>query len=495
MADKKQYRKGARFGRWTLDKYLGGGGNGEVWTCSDNKRITGAIKILKKIKSTPYSRFTDEIKVLEANTDIEGMIPILDKHLPGTLSEADAPFFVMPIATTAEQRLQNTTIENKVNAVIQVAESLIHLHARGISHRDIKPANILFYNERFVLADFGLVSYPDKAEVSVRNEEIGPKWTMAPEMKRESKGADGTKADIYSLAKTLWIFFTGKQKGFDGQYSTESIIELKQFYKRSYTSPIDQLLIQCTDHDPIKRPDASQFVQALKRWQELEASFHHKNLHQWFEIQSKLFPASIPQRVLWEKIEDIIGVLRIICTFDNLNHMFYPDGGGNDLEDARFANEPGCIELDFEFIHIIKPKRLLFESFGEDFTWNYFRLETEELEPSKVYKEHFNGKENEYRRSMEALTEVSPGEYEEYAYKENCYYDEDFDQEKLKTMRNVSRWLNGSFVIFAKRSIYNLTSSTYDGRHNKMTTDKFREYIQKSIAQVNAESTGKQNET
>jgi hypothetical protein len=28
---------------------------------------------------------------------------------------------------------------------------------------------------------------------------------------------------------------------------------------------------------------------------------------------------------------------------------------------------------------------------------------------------------------------------------------------------------------------YNLTPSTYDGRHNKMTTDQFRDYIQKSV--------------
>lgn len=46
--------------------------------------------------------------------------------------------------------------------------------------------------------------------------------------------------------------FDRKQKGFDGQYSTESIIHLKKFYPDHYTTPIDNLLISCTDNDPSK---------------------------------------------------------------------------------------------------------------------------------------------------------------------------------------------------------------------------------------------------
>lgn len=35
---------------------------------------------------------------------------------------------------------------------------------------------------------------------------------MAPEMRRESSTADVSKADVYSLAKTLWIYLTGNKK-------------------------------------------------------------------------------------------------------------------------------------------------------------------------------------------------------------------------------------------------------------------------------------------
>lgn len=44
-------------------------------------------------------------------------------------------------------------------------------------------------------------------------------------------------------------------------------------------------------------------------------------------------------------------------------------------------------------------------------------------------------------------------------------------------------FLCGSFVFFGTRSIYNRVSGTYDARHNKMTEDEFRGYIQRSAEQ------------
>lgn len=477
---KRLYKKGAKFGDWTLNSFKGGGGNGEVWTCIDSSGKEKAIKLLKKVNPKSYTRFVDETTVIEQNADIVGIIPIEGKHLPKNLSES-TPYFIMPIAETSEIKLKGKSIEEKIDAIIEIGETLQAFHKRKIYHRDIKPANILFYNFRFSLADFGLVDYPNKKEISLRNEEIGAKWTMAPEMRRESSTADAAKADIYSLAKTLWIFLTENNKGFDGQYSIESIIHLKKFYPKNYTSPIDDLLIACTDNDPNRRLTAEQFVIALKEWKILNEDFLETNQQQWFEIQTKLFPTSIPTRVIWEDINDMVKVLKIVCSYDNLNHMFFPDGGGLDLEDARLSFEEGCIELDFQLIDIVKPKRLIFESFGYHHEWNYFRLETAELEPSGVYKVKKGKEVSERARYKEEVTQISPGFYKDYNYLENSYYIEDDDYRRPEGMRHISRWFRGSFVIFNKASVYNQTSSTYDGRHNKMSTDEFRSYIQRSV--------------
>jgi len=475
---KKKIKKPIQYGEWTPISKLGNGGNGEVWKCRDKTGQIGAIKLLKSIRPKSYERFLDEVKTIEANSDIEGILPIIDKFLPEEIEHAN-PYYVMPVAETAEKQIFNKGIEEKVNAIIQVAETLKELHSRGYSHRDIKPQNILFYEDRFCLADFGLVDYTDKKDVSNKNEEIGAKWTIAPEMKRISSSANGLMADVYSLAKTLWIILTENKKGFDGQYSTNSIIELKKFYPRVYTSPIDDILISSTDNDPSKRPEIGEFIQQLNHWKELNRNFEKKNKHQWLEVQTILFPASTPNTVIWTDLYDIIDVLKLACSFDNLNHMFYPTGGGLDLEDVRISHEKGCIELDFQLIDIVKPKRLIFESFGADPEWNYFRLELDDLEPSHLYDPD-SLPDIPSAAYMEELSELSPGQYFDYEILNNRsdYVDEYPITDKS---RHVSRWFKGAFVIFNKTSTYNRTPSTYDARHEQMSTEEFRDYIQRAV--------------
>src|SRR5437868_61900 len=410
------FNKGQKFGSWTLHSYIAGGGNGEVWRCTSAAGELNAIKLLKSVNPKSYSRFLDETTVIENNANIDGIIPMIDKFLPKDLKDG-TPFYVMPIAESAIDKLTGQSIEVKIDAMLEICDTLSKLHDRGISHRDLKPPNLLFYNKRFSIADFGLVDYPDKKDVSFKNEEIGAKWTMAPEMRRESSKADGLKADIYSLAKTLWIILTENQKGFDGQYSTDSIIELKQFYKKSYTSPIDKLLSASTDNDPNARPNIYEFISGLENWKTLNEDFHERNLEQWFEIQSRLFPTAFPKRVIWENQKDIINILKVVCSYDNLNHVFFPDGGGLDLEDVKASREKDCIELDFQLIDIVKPKRLIFESFGHYPEWNYFRLELDELEPTKVNQRGEDDDSEaryENKHGHEAVSEIYPGQYDKY---------------------------------------------------------------------------------
>lgn len=472
---KRLFKSGQIFGEWRLTSFLGGGGNGEVWKVHSKTHGIAAIKLLKKIKSKAYARFIDEIKVIEENSDIKGITPIMDKYLPTKLDENEVPYFVMPVAENAITRLNGKSMTEKVKAILDLCVVLAVLHTRGISHRDIKPSNILFYNEQFCLVDFGLVDYPNKKDLSVKNEEIGAKWTMAPEMKRDSYNADGLKADIYSLAKTLWMFLAENYKGFDGQYSGESILELKRFYPAEYTTPIDNLLASSTDNDPGSRPVIREFGASLQKWIKLSKSFHETNQEQWFEIQTKLFPACFPETVTWEDADDIITVLNLVAHYKNLNHTFFPNGGGMDLEKADRAHEDGFIQLDFLSVHIVKPRRLVFHSFKNEPIWNYFRLELDTTEPSGVYIEHA---EEVISNGYERLSELYPGHYEDFDIVSNrFYYELEAGYEIPEDARTLTRWLNGSFVIFSKRSIYNLINETYDGRHNKMNDLEFREYI------------------
>jgi hypothetical protein len=199
--------------------------------------------------------------------------------------------------------------------------------------------------------------------------------------------------------------------------------------------------------------------------------FLERNTKDWIEILEKIFPTGLPEKCEWTNRNEIVNVLKIIGSVRNSNHMFYPRGGGLDVEGANISVEDNCIEIDTGgLIDILKPSRLIFHSFKADHQWNYFRLETAELKPSGVYET------KDY--SDEELCELSPGNYVS-----RVYWDEgEYREEKLPpSARVVTRHFRGSFVIFQKTSIYNKNSRTYDGRHNKMTDDEFRKYIQNAI--------------
>jgi hypothetical protein len=156
--------------------------------------------------------------------------------------------------------------------------------------------------------------------------------------------------------------------------------------------------------------------------------------------------------------------------------MFFPTGGGLNLLSAKLSHETECIELDVGNAIIIKPQRLLFESFNFDEEWNYFRLETDNLSPTGFYPKV---DEREY------LTELEPLVYTDA----NCYEYNDYNGKELpKGARSINRFLNkSSFVIFQNTSKYNKIRSTYDGRHNKMTADRFKAYIGKAVKTIVAE--------
>jgi serine/threonine protein kinase len=476
MQEKRVFLGKQVFGDWTILKKLSGGGNGDVWLCKNDNDERCAIKLLKKSRKIAFQRFTDEVNTILSNQDIKGVVEIIDYSLPEDYVN-EVPYYVMPIGEPITTII-NSTFNEKIDFIISIGTTLYHLHQRGIAHRDIKLSNFILLNNEPLLIDFGLVDFPDKIDITQEKEQIGPRFTIAPEITRQetNKNIDYLKTDIYSLGKTLWILLTNVKFGFEGQYNTDTILELKKHNPDVYTSPIDKLLVKCTDNDPENRPSIEGFLGALHEWKKLNEDFHLRNNNQWAELLNKLFPISTPNRVIWTDIDEIIKILNMLGETPSLNHLFFPKSGGLDLEGAKKSIEEDCIELDMQLIYIIKPIRLLFESFGDDVAWNYFRIETGGLSPSGVYDE-----EQLEGRVSETVSELYPGHYEDYGYAEHPDYYREMGEDIPKTVRHVTRYFEGSFVIFNKRSHYNLDNKTYDGRHNRMSTDEFREYINNSI--------------
>ena len=206
-------------GEYKIIRKMDGGGNANVFVAENVRGEAVAIKILReesgngkrreKRNRKKRIRFKIETEmVVGIQDEIEGVIPIFSYGLPDKRTKKY--WYAMPIAIPLEDRLKEVkSLEDKVNCVLELARTLEALHKKDIVHRDIKPKNIYFYNGKYCLGDFGLVDYPEKRDLTSLQEAVGPKATMAPEMRYNAKNADGKKADVYSLAKTLWIVLTG----------------------------------------------------------------------------------------------------------------------------------------------------------------------------------------------------------------------------------------------------------------------------------------------
>jgi serine/threonine protein kinase len=467
-----KYSQGDAFGDWMLEKSLGAGGNGDVWQASKPTKEPIAIKILRSITSETYERFKIEIAALEKLGSVRGIVPLLEKFIPDDKS-GPPPWFTMPIATPFSEYIKGKNPTEVVGDFIDLAGVVEYLHSKGMSHRDIKPANFLFYENRLCLSDFGLVKYPERAALTPEKRDVGAKFTMAPEMRRKANLADGLPADVYSLAKSLWIALTGEELGFDGQYNPASTLALSNYFPETYTTTLDRLLVECTETDPFQRPKISALIARLKEWLEIARDFHTRNLAEWTELTQKLFPLGAPARSTWSQIDSVCSVLAEISKVKALNHMFYPTGGGNTITGVSRAAEEGMIALHIgdKIAEILKPAKLTYESFGGDTSWSYFRLEAAPVAPSGV--------ENamDHEGVSEGLTEVTPGQYAPY----RCWDYGEFNKKPLPaSARPVSRFLKGSFVFFSTRSAYNRNPGTYDARHNKMTEEEFRSYIERN---------------
>ena len=447
---------------------LGQGGNGVVCKVIRNSdKQAFALKRLSDDARTineKILRFQDEIDTLIACQRFDGVIPIVD------YSKKEL-WYTMPLADKIDSHI--TTIDAKVNCVLQIAEVLKELHQAGYAHRDIKPENILYYNGRFVLCDFGLVEIPDNSHHLTKNSSrIGPMNTIAPEMQRNARDADGKKADVYSLAKTLWILLSGKRKGFNGVYryddSSIALNAMSQF-RGTHLVEIEELLMQATSNDPDDRPSMDSFHQSLLNWQDVSKDEIKKSQSNWHFLLKRLFGNSyVPSECSWDSIDSIVKVLEEVNRLPISRYMFFPDGGDLDFVNVKKASEEGCIDIISNLGYFrVKPRKLIFEKFDVS-VWNYFLLE---LNEQNVTVGDCN---NEY---VEEVVEDTPAHYVSAKSFNYGVYDYDSGKPLPRGSRIIIRYLKGKFLFVLKLGPYNFIQKVTDGRHNNCTSENFKNYV------------------
>lgn len=467
----------AKLNSWHNDfdniEELGEGGNAKVYHVkekSSNKEF--ALKELYNKSTEKKTRFINEIHIAKENSSIiSGIIPII-------ISCEQEYWYIMPIAVKIQDYLKDKSVEKIISGVVQLSETLERLHEKRISHRDIKPSNIYFYDSRFSFGDFGLVDFPDNTyDFTQSDKGLGAIFTIAPEMKRDPKHADGKKADVFSLAKTMWMFLSGDDRGFDGVYNyldpSHSLRYIEK-YKNTRFVELDELLKDATDNDPNIRPNIKEFKERLNAWIDAYYDDDKAQASDWSFLNKQLFGSNSPESSIWRNTDKIVEVLNIVGMTPAYNHMFFSDRGGLDFCRAELASEAECINLydTMGSCFVVKAKCLCYEGFNENYKWNYFLLELDKLNP--IFEEND-------LVSYEYLVEDIPAHYVSASCAQYGVYDYDTGVPLPKGYKTVCRYMKGKFLIVMKYGPYNRINGTYDGRHGLCGNSDFRDYIDRLV--------------
>jgi serine/threonine protein kinase len=140
-------------------------------------------------------------RVAQAGTGPSQVIYIVMKQLRGE-----------SLATQLAAR--GTLPPDEIRAVLRdTAQALSYASRRGVVHRDIKPDNILYDDDRWVLADFGIAKSIAGRSLTQSGAAVGTPRYMSPEQAR-AKPLD-VRADIYSLGIVAYQCLVGHVP-FDG---------------------------------------------------------------------------------------------------------------------------------------------------------------------------------------------------------------------------------------------------------------------------------------
>ncbi|MFS8028424.1 putative protein kinase RLK-Pelle-LRR-II family [Helianthus anomalus] len=240
---------------------LGKGGYGNVYKGTLNDGTTVAVKRLKD-----SNNFGGEIQF---QTEVETISLAVHRNLLrlwGFCSTENERLLVYPFMPNGSvaSRLKADTIQGKPvldwsrrkNTALGTARGLLYLHEQcdpKIIHHDVKAANILL-DEDFeaVVGDFGLAKLLDHHDSHVTTVVRGTVGHIAPEYL--STGQSSKKRPMY-LVKKLHL---------EGKLNLMVDKALKQDFDRVELQEMVQVVLLCTQFNPVYRPKMSEVLRMLE---------------------------------------------------------------------------------------------------------------------------------------------------------------------------------------------------------------------------------------
>ncbi|WOL09063.1 serine/threonine-protein kinase EDR1 isoform X1 [Canna indica] len=163
--------------------------------------------------------------------------------------------------------------KRRLKMALDVAKGMNYLHTSHptIVHRDLKSPNLLVDKNWVVkVCDFGLSRLKHHTFLSSKSTSGTPEW-MAPEVLRNEPSNE--KCDVYSFGVILWELAT-LRKPWSGMNSMQ-VVGAVGFQNRRLDIPnevdpvVAQIITDCWESAPNKRPSFAQLLSPLKQLQKL----------------------------------------------------------------------------------------------------------------------------------------------------------------------------------------------------------------------------------
>jgi eukaryotic-like serine/threonine-protein kinase len=255
--------------RFRLLERIGAGGVGTVYRGFD-ERLQRDVAV-KEIDTIDSRRVLREAQAA-ARLNHPGIVTLYEFGTAGghalLVSELVAGATLTELARSGE-----LTDRDVAEVGADVADALLHAHARGVVHRDLKPQNVIVRAEdgagvRAKLMDFGIASVAGSPTLTPPGEVLGTLAYMAPEQ-ADGSGA-GPEADVYSLALTLYECWAGENPvrretpALTAREIGAPVPPLRRF-RPDLPAALADAVDACLHPEPELRPSPGQFAEALER--------------------------------------------------------------------------------------------------------------------------------------------------------------------------------------------------------------------------------------